>query len=382
MTVSVVGTSISAPVDSSSRFTLRDVPAGNPQFKFSSPSVDATLSLQTVDSNETISLAVSVTSSSATIESLGRSSGNAEQLEGRIESIPVTPAGSLIVAGRTVTTDTNTRIYQGSGQITFADLAVGQRVHVKGTPNATSLLASVIELQNTNVDIPVPINGIISNFTGTASSFEFQINGRTIKGDSATEFFGNSEFSDLANGKRAEVKGALREGYVYATRLKVETDDDDDDGQNSSASVEGLLSSITGAPPTLTLMIGTTTVTTTAATEVRRRGDVQDLSVLDEGMTVHAVGTRQSDGTIVARMLQIKDDAVGGLVEISGSAGGVKGTCPTLTFGVNGYNVVTDAATTFTPAPGCSALKSGNNVTVKGELQANGTVKATSVAKN
>jgi hypothetical protein len=59
--------------------------------------------------------------------------------------------------------------------------------------------------------------------------------------------------------------------------------------------------------------------------------------------------------------------------------GGVHGTCPALNFVVNGFSVVTDNSTTFTPA--CSTFKSGNKVTVNGIRQADGSIKATSVSK-
>jgi hypothetical protein len=99
-------------------------------------------------------------------------------------------------------------------------------------------------------------------------------------------------------------------------------------------------------------------------------------------MTVHVVGERQPDGSIVALKVQIKGDAIGGTFHISGSAGGVMGTCPALTFGVNGYDIVTDALTTFEPAvPGCLGLKSGSKVTVEGIVQPNGSVLATTVTK-
>jgi hypothetical protein len=94
-------------------------------------------------------------------------------------------------------------------------------VHVKGTSGTGGLLASVLMIQNTNTDIGVPINGIISGFTGTATAFEFTVNGRLVKGDDATVFFGNSAFSDLADGKRVQVKGSQRDGYVYAVRVHV-----------------------------------------------------------------------------------------------------------------------------------------------------------------
>ena len=96
-------------------------------------------------------------------------------------------------------------------------------------------------------------------------------------------------------------------------------------------------------------------------------------------MRLHVVGTRQQDSSILARKVQIKDDAAGGKFEIEGSMGGLKGTCPSLTFSVNGYAVTTDAGTAFTPA--CSTFKSGTKATVEGVMQSNGSIKATSVTK-
>src|SRR6185295_8344926 len=101
-------------------------------------------------------------------------------------------------------------------------------------------------------------------------------------------------------------------------------DDDDDDNQDESASIEGPLTSKTGGLPNLILIVAGTTVRTTSATEVQRKGDRQELSVLALGMTLHVVGDRQGDGSLIARKIQIKDDAAGGLFEIQGSMGGRK----------------------------------------------------------
>ena len=113
-------------------------------------------------------------------------------------------------------------------------------------------------------------------------------------------------------------------------------------------------------------------------TEVKRRGDVQTLAELKVGMDVHVVGTRQSDGSLDARKIEINDDETGGEVEIQGSAGGVSGTCPSLTFGINGYTIRTDGSTTFQGIT-CAAMKSGTKVTVKGISQADNSVLATLV---
>jgi len=380
LTVSVVGTSISSAVNAANRFSLSGVPGGDVQLQFTAPGLNAGLGMPGVRNDERIAVTVSLIGSTAVLESQARSSGSEEQLEGRVESLPPTVAPlTLVVAGRTVTTNATTQFFLGGSSATFSSLAIGQRVHVKGTTSGPALAASVVQIQNTNVDVPVEINGTVLGFSGTPASFQFTIDGRLIMGDATTEFFGNSVFTNLANGRRAEVKGVQRNGFVFATRIHVNVDDVSPTPNPESSSIEGLLTSLGGAPPTLTLVVAGTTVTTNAATEVKRKGDVQSLGVLALNMTVHVVGTRQADGSLVARMIQIKEDSVGGAFEISGSAGGVKGSCPALTFGVNGYDVVTDAATVFVPA--CAGLKSGNKVTVRGIVQPGGSIKATSVVK-
>lgn len=386
LTVTVAGTTLTAAVDAAGAFTLRGVPSGNVQLNFSSPSTSGTVGLSDVRSSETIDIAVSVTGATVTLESQARSMGSETQLEGRIEEFPaLSVADDLVVAGRIVTTDANTIFDIGGAAGDFSDLQIGFRVHVKGQTSGSDLLATSVTVQNTNVDIQFPINGIVTNLSGTADAFEFEIGRHLIKGDTATEFFGNSEFDDLADGVRAEVKTQLRDGYFYATRLHVaspDEDDDEEDDQEESSSVEGLLSGLSGAAPDLTFMVGTTVVHTDGSTTVQRKGDTQELDVLEDGMTVHVVGERQPDGSIEARKVQIKGDAIGGTFRISGSAGGLKGTCPALTFGVNGYDIVTDALTTFEPAAsGCLGLTSGSKVTVDGIVQSDGSVLATTVTK-
>jgi hypothetical protein len=242
--------------------------------------------------------------------------------------------------------------------------------------NGSTLLASTVQIQNTITTIPVQVNGIVENFSGSIAGFQFTVSGQMVKGDSSTTF-DSSAFSDLKNGVRVEVTAQQRDGFVLATRIHVNVESGG--GQDNSASIEGTLTSKSGSVPNLTLIVGGTTVTTSASTDVRRRGDVQDLSTLQLNMTVHVEGTRLTNGSIAARMIQIKDDAPGGPFQIEGSMGGVHGTCPSLDFVVNGYKVFSDTSTTFTPA--CSTFKSGTKVLVNGVSQADGSVKATAVSK-
>lgn len=204
-----------------------------------------------------------------------------------------------------------------------------------------------------------------------------------MKGDSQTLFFGDGDtpdtFADLKNGERVEVKGEQRDGFVYAVRIHI-NGDSTTPPEDTSASIHGTLNSIGSAKPNLTLRVDTTTVRTSASTDVKRRGDTQSLDNLKVGQSLHVVGTRQSDGTIDARLIEIDDDAVGGEFEIEGSIGGLHGACPAIQFNVNGFAISTGSSTTFDGAA-CSALKSGDPVDVKGTRLADGSIAATTVRK-
>jgi hypothetical protein len=381
LTVTVVGTSISSEVDASARFTLAGVPPGDVDLRFSGGGIDSTLRLPLVLPSQTVALVINVAGTAVSVDSEVRSTAGTAQLEGRVESLPpTTAAGTLVVAGKTVKTDSATRVEQGNATKAFADLQIGMRVHVEGAASGSDLRASLIQIQNTTTWTPVDVNGAIDSLAGTAPLFQFTIGSRLVKGDALTIFFGGTaqDFSMLKNGVRVEVKGQQRDGYVYAERLHVNVATDDDGGQDESASLSGTLTAIAGTAPALTLTVAGTTVRTTSSTVVQRRGDVQTLETLKVGQTLHVVGARQSSGAIDARRIQIDDDPAGGEVEIEGAVGGLKGTCPALTFVVNGESVAANGATLF-PAGACSTLKSGRKATVKGTKQVDGSILATRV---
>ncbi len=394
LTVTVVGTSITAAVDGANHFTLTGVPAGDVQLRFSGMGIESTVTLTQLQAAQTVTVIINVSGATVAVEAEQRSGAASQELEGRVESLPpTTAAGSLKVAGRTVLTNASTSVLQGGAPKTFADLQIGMRVHVKGSPAGADLAASEIRIQNTNTWLPVNVNGVIDSFLPGAT-FQFKVGSRLVKGDDLTAWFGTGNTSGsvamLANGVRVEVKGQQRDGYIYAERIHVngadgdpdggkDEDEDDDDGdQDSSASIHGPLTALGGSKPALTLTVGGTSVRTTAETTVKRRGDTQTLDQLKVGQSLHVVGTRQPDGSLAARHITIDDDAAGGEFEIEGSAGGVKGTCPVVTFGVNGYDVTTSASTVFEGGT-CASLKSGAKVTVKGTAQASGPVLATRV---
>jgi hypothetical protein len=452
LTVEAVGANRSTTVGADGQFSLSDVPAGDVQLRFHGGGVDSMVTLSQVSATDVVTIEVTLANGGAALTSELRQSGRM-QLEGRIEGL--TPPDQLTVNRRTVRTLSSTTIRRGSQTLSFSDLAAGMRVHVMGQLEGDVLNASHIEVQNVNTQVPVPLNGVVSGLAGTSANFDFFVNGRKVKGDAATAFFGDgnrgSSFADLRNGVRVEVKGRQEDGYVYAERIHINGGDDDDDemevegavsgltngcpslrftvqgvtvvtsgdtrfsggacaqlengdevevtgrrqadgtvlatevkieddDDDESASIEGELTSMTGSPPELLLVVGGTTVRTSSATEVRRRGDRLTLAALRVGQILHVVGVRRSDRSLDARMIQIKDDAAGGEFELEGRLGGKSGACPSIRFVLNGYSIATSSATRFTGAQ-CEALRNGDAVEVKGLRQADGTVSAAEVRK-
>ena len=195
----VVGTPLSAPVNAAGGFSLEGVPEGQVQLRFVGSGVDASVALSPVRQGDVVSLLVGVAGATATIQSESRNAGGKVELEGRIESLIASPE-TLVVAGRTVTTTAAT-VIRDSNDVTkaFADLAIGQRVHVKGTLGTESILADSILIQNTITTIPVNVNGIVelarrrSRRDGWNSTFTFQIGSRVIEGDADTVFYGDDD---------------------------------------------------------------------------------------------------------------------------------------------------------------------------------------------
>ncbi len=315
MRVEVVGTPIVSTVSAAGQFELGNIPPGQVRLRFFGAGADASVTISAVVSGETVTITVTVVGTSAVINSESRSTqGQAKQeIEGRVESLPPTqPAGTLVVAGRTITTDAQTVIRQGSLTKTFADLQIGQRVHVRALVSGTALLASIIEIQNTQTDLPVEINGVVSGLTGTELAFQFTVNGRLIKGDNLTIFYGNSTFADLKNGVRVEVKGQQQDAIVYAARIHVEDEEDDDDegedddddeddnGQPGSIKLEGALSGLTGTCPAVSFTLSGKLVSTNISTMYKG----MSCSTLANSLEIEVMGKIQSNGTVLATKIE------------------------------------------------------------------------------
>ena len=314
VTVSIAGTSISSPVDAAGRFTLANVPPGDIGIRVSGPGIDATVPLAQVQPSQRIDLVIVVAGNSGAFDSEMRQGSGEAELEGRVEALPpATAAQTFRLAGRVVNTDSSTEFVQGSLKRGFADLQVGMRVHVKGRMAGDSVAATSVLIRDVSTS-PGPgngpaaeVSGAIDSLSGSASAFQFKIGSRVVKGGSATAFVGSSNrpasFAELTNGSLVEVSGQQGDGFIQATRIHVE----DKDAGGGEVSLRGTLTAIAGAKPNLVLTVGSTTVRTTGATEVKQHGKAVSLDALKPGQSLEVEGTRQADGSIVAKTMSIED---------------------------------------------------------------------------
>jgi hypothetical protein len=161
-------------------------------------------------------------------------------------------------------------------------------------------------------------------------------------------------------------------------------DGDDDDDDENEAEIEGTLTALTGASPTLTLIVGGRTVTTTAATVVRMSGTTRTPGALAIGQRLEVEGILQANGSIVARKIQIEDDEEDDdedEVEFTGTLTARAGVVPILTLTVGGRTVLTNASTEIRTRHGgdrldFSALVVGATLEVKGDRRPDATIVA------
>lgn len=375
MTVTVEGTGLTATVNGAGQFVLSNVPAGTVVLRFNGAGANAQLNLGSIPAGTTITINVVVNGSSAELQQ--KTVNGDTEIEGRIESI----AGSTLkVAARTVLVTPTTIIRHGNTAMTLAQLEVGQRVHVKGnttgTGTAATTTATTILVQNLNTSIPVNLDGTVSGLTGTAASFTFTLDERTVCGDSATEFKGGGSspsFADLQNGDEVHVKGTLRETCVYAERVNFDEDDDDAD----EFEAEGAIAGLSGACPSITFTLAGRTFRTNASTEFKGGA----CSAIANGDTVEAEGTVQTDGAVLAKKVEIEDDDDDANEwEARGAISGLAGACPAITFTLNGKTVRANSSTRFDDIT-CAAIANGTTLKVDGTLQTDGSVLAKKIKR-
>jgi hypothetical protein len=260
MTVSVAGTSLVAPVDSSGRFSLTAVPSGDIELRFSGGTVDTSLAIAGVTDRDQIQLAVTVDGAASTVTSSQLTSSDRIEVKGVIASLSgACPDLTFTVNGFQAVTNASTRFEDAP----CSGVQAGTKVEVKGTRQANgSILAQKVDVDGVGPDVrpEVKLDGTVSGLAGACPDRTFTVLGTTVVTNSATRFE-DGTCGTLQNGTRVQVKGTRQpNGSVLATHVDIDNPDPD-------VKVEGIVSGRSGACPALSFSVNGTTVVTNSATQ-------------------------------------------------------------------------------------------------------------------
>lgn len=198
------------------------------------------------------------------------------------------PNLTFMVNGTAVTTNNSTDFEDGS----CSGIQNNTRVEVEGLKQPDgSVLASQVEIEE------VKLEGMVAGLSGVCPNLTFTVNGSPVTTNSSTKF-DEGHCADVQNGEEVEVKG-LRQPNGSVLARKIEVDDDHD----KEVEIEGSVSALSGACPTLTFTVKGKTVVTTSLTKF----DDGLCSGVQNGVKVEVKGLTQSNGSVLARKVELDD---------------------------------------------------------------------------
>ncbi len=230
-------------------------------------------------------------------------SGNNGQSDfrGTIESLPSASGriGQWSVSGRKVNVTASTRLKPDN-----AAVAIGFVVQVKGAFRQDgSIDAAEIEIKSNggNGGSFVEFQGVVETLPGTAGQIGmWTVSGRKVNVAANTRI--EQENGPVAVGSPVEVKGSLQsDGSINATKIEVEN-------RGGQFEFQGKVESLPAAANLIgDWRVGGRTVRVTASTRIERKYGTATV-----GAFVGVYGAQQSDGSINAAKIEVKQGAGGG----------------------------------------------------------------------
>jgi predicted small lipoprotein YifL len=298
VTVTVAGTSVSCAVDQGGNFLLTNVPPIQVVLDFSGPGIDASLPLGAVADNDRVQIGVTLNGTTATLDTQQRTGSNkTAEAEGRIDSIDA-KSRQLVINGGLIQVATDAVIRRGDTLIAFADLKAGDRVHVRGVMDGTTIRASEVMAQSVTPPTPAPatpvtLSGTVIGVGGTCPTLSLKVGETYVTTNAATTFSGKS-CGDIRTGDSVQIVGTkpADNGIVTATKIAVTVSAPAPPAQ---VTLSGTVIGVGGTCPMLSLKVGETYVTTNAATTFSGKscGEVK------AGDSVQIVGTKPADSGMV-----------------------------------------------------------------------------------
>ena len=211
--VTVVGTSLTAPVNPNGTFVLTNVPPGDIQLRFTGPGTDALLTVTGVTGGDELRITVKVDGNTALLQNVSRKDKqNKVEIEGTVAS---GTCASFVVNGTTIKTDTATQFSKG----TCANVVTGAIVEVKGsTQTDGTVRATEVKFEDKDEDDDddgdedknkVELEGLVT--AGGCSSFTVK---NVVVTTNATTVFKNGRCAEIAVGARVHVRATpIRRGH-------------------------------------------------------------------------------------------------------------------------------------------------------------------------
>lgn len=220
----------------------------------------------------------------------------------------------------------------------------------------------------------VEVEGAVGTVTGACPAKTFTVGQHSIVTNSQTTY-DDGLCAELVPLARVEVRAVKQaDGTLVATKVEFEDADDDEDAND--VKVEGIVSGLSGTCPAISFTAGGKTVSTSATTVFHKTtcAAVQNLT------RVHVRGTLQTNGSVLARRVELEDDDDDdedeedddgnrhhGAGPHHGTVSSFRGTCPVVTFNLKGLRISTTSATTYVGGA-CETLRPNVQVLVTGTL--------------
>jgi hypothetical protein len=402
--VSVVGTDVTALVGVTGAFELRGVPAGDVTLRIMGGGIDTVVAVGAVQTGQAVQLVIVVSGQVPVISADSRlGHGQPIEIEGTIAEKRA--PDRIVVRSQLVAVTGSTDIRFGDRALTYADLAVGLRVHVRGAAaveaSATVVVAESITVQGDSTTGPpaeVTFRGTVASVAGGSCdaknlSFTVSLAGGGTKSALTAP---NTKFSPSCTVIKAGVyveatgtvdagSGVLLAGMVYA---------DASEKPGSSATpitFNGTVGALTGGS------CGAANLTFDAAVSgvstITRHVRTSGATAISPSCASVAAGVKVTvegvlfDGNVVEASKVTVEPASSAPVTTSGTVAAlISGSCSgkDLRFyisvtGITGVTrfVQTSAATAFSPS--CTDVSVGAKVTVEGPAPSGDTVAAARV---
>jgi hypothetical protein len=294
------------------------------------------------------------------------------EIEGVVQSVA---APKLQVSGRTVDTNSDTRIRRGDDSIHLSDVKPGDRVHVRGSleSDSTTILARVIRVAP-GFSMRVELDGTIDSITPPD---HLQVSGLTVITDAHTAIVQGDTaltFADLKASEHVLVDGIPQQGgTILALTIRVAPVEPPPPPQQPDVELRGAVQSMSASG----FVAGGQTVKVDAQT--RFGGTATSLADIHVGDLVGVEGTRNTDGSVEATIV-VKIALPAGPVEISlrGTLSGIGSSSITIagkTIAVTAQTIIEQDGHALTLAD----LKMGETVAVTAMVQSDGSATASRI---